>query len=97
MADKFSFEEGASDNKEITLDSIDALETCLRGLGVFTEIQKRVHDVVVRTQAHVGGNEFLARMDTDLFWLRDVAYKREKRGAFTLYYIKLDGRKVEKP
>ena len=98
MADKFSFEEGTeSTSKEVVLDSVDSLRECVNSLSVFAELEKRVNDVVVRVQDFAGGAEYLAKGNNDLWFLNDISYKKEKRGTFTLYYIKLDGRKVTRP
>lgn len=98
MADKFSIEEGASaengKGKDIVLDSMESLESCLREMSIHTEIQKRINDVIVRVQEFAGGSEYLAKGMGDTWTLNDMAYKKEKRGTFTLYYIKLDGRRV---
>jgi len=98
MADKFSIEEGqVPANKEVVLDSIDALRDILRSFSLHTELEQRVHDVIVRVQEFSGGSEYLARGMDDHWFLKNTAYKEERRGTFTLYYIKLDGRTVTKP
>ncbi len=98
MADKYSFEEGAvPENKEITLDSIDSLKTALRGFSVHAEVERRVNGALVRVQEFAGGAEFLARGMDDTWFLKDISHKIEKRGSYTLYYIRLDGRKVTRP
>ena len=96
MADKFSIEEGSNNgaSKEISLDSMESLESCLRDMSIHTEIEKRINDVIVRVQEFAGGSEYLAKGMGDTWLLNDMAYKKEKRGTFTLYYIKLDGKKV---
>lgn len=98
MADKFSFEEGGVPKvKTIVLDSVEALEKALRSFSTHTEIEKRIHDVIVRVMDFAGGSEYLARGATEQFVLKQIAYKTERRGTFTLYYIKLDGKTVELP
>ena len=98
MADIYSFEEGAvPQNKEVILDSRQALDTILRQFSLHTEVEERINDVIVRVQEFAGGSEYLAKGMDDMWLLKDLAHRVEKRGSFTLYYIKLDGRKVTRP
>lgn len=74
-------------NKILTIDSLRA---ALHEMNVMADIEPRVNDVIVRVRDNIGTGQFLATAMDDHFWLRGKSYKTERRGASTVYYLKMD-------
>lgn len=97
MADTFDFTDDSKKEETVNLNSVEQLKGILYNMSLSTDVTQRSRDVLVRVQSSVGSSEYLARMEGDLHWLKSVSHKREARGSFRLFYIKIEGQEVPLP
>jgi hypothetical protein len=70
--------------------TVESLRVALHEMSVMADIEPRAHDVIVRVQDNMGTSQFLATAIENHSWLRQKAYKTERRGASVLYFLKMD-------
>lgn len=68
----------------------EALKQFVAKLSLGADVEERVNDVVIRVTDNIGSAMYFANSTEDREWLRRNAYKQERRGSVTLFYLKIE-------
>jgi hypothetical protein len=89
IGDDADLNEKENDLKEIPKNVTKTwLDAVTRTLEVSATVEHRVTDSIVKVMDFAGSAQYLATGDQDVFWLKQLAYKVERRGTVVFYYVK---------